>query len=168
LAATSNTEQTTQSAPEENSTRYPSEDLQLVRVRDTQIFPRELFEDTADELMDEATVNRFYEMGPILGQNPEQIFLALLDPADRTVGILWLTYDPLFNALRIPHVAVLPEYRDGKVVEIATGACQELAQELGVEKLIGATQKMSKHWENLGWRTLNTQLIYQEVKLWVV
>lgn len=127
------------------------------------VFPRELFEDSDDELMDQASIDRLYEYTDVAGL-PGNLVYALVDPDRKIVaGILWFIVDPIFSALNCRLIAVLPEYRDGNVAALATQTMHEQARASGLTRLLGATRYLSGNWRRLGWEPLESQVIYQPV-----
>lgn len=127
------------------------------------VFPRELFEDSNDELMDQASIDRLYEYTDVAGL-PGNLVYALVDPDRQLVaGILWFIVDPIFSVLNCRFVSVLPEYRDGNVAALATQTMHEQARASGLTRLLGATRSLSDSWRRLGWEPLESQVIYQPV-----
>jgi len=162
--ATSNTEQITQSEHERHLASSPLEDLTLVKLTDLRQVPERLLGDlTNEEIADEDSVNRCYEFGAQIAQDPSNICLGLKDGDDDTVGFIWLITDPIQQSLFCRFLAIDEDYRGGHFVEYTTAVMQELARELGIKHLLGCTVRMSDKWRNLGWNTLDTQLIHQEV-----
>jgi hypothetical protein len=139
--------------------------LRPVRVYSFDVFPRQLFEDSADEFYFKYPdiIDRTYEYGKQICSDPSQVILALVDDEKEVQGILWLRIDIIYNALTCVFVSVFPEYRNNSIAKDGTEFMKRIARKFEIDKLLGSTIKDTTVWGQLGWEPVKTRLIKLDV-----
>lgn len=142
-----------------------AENLELVRLRNFENIPRELFSDSADEMfnLDPKSIDRLYQWGNIICSDPYQLVFGFVNEKNEVCGIFWLVIDLIYNALNCRFISVLPEYRNNTVMRWATSYMQEIAEDLKLDRLLGCTAKDTTAWKKLGWEVMQTRLIIQNL-----
>jgi len=136
--------------------------MELVRTDTFKNIPRVLFEDSADEFYKGDVIDRLYFHDSILNNSPTTMVFEMRD-GSKVVGVLWLTVNFVLNALVCRFVSVLPEYR-GDISYRIDKFMTALARSFDLDRIYGATQMDTTHWESFGWEVAGTRTIYKEVQ----
>lgn len=141
-----------------------ADELTLVLTNTFENIPRELFEDSADEFLDDAAISRLYECDKFLNSTPYSMVFELRNDIGEVCGVMWIVVDPVLNALYCRFISVFKEYRDGSIATLVDRVMTDIAKHAGLDRLFGVTQKDTSYWQTYGWKLANTRMITKEVK----
>jgi len=91
-------------------------DLKFVRTFGFDLIPRYLFEQVKE--IDEATIDRIYKFGPLIGASPLTLLYVLVDEVNKIKGVLWAEVNLIDAIIFIRLLSVDKQYQslDGQLL----------------------------------------------------
>ncbi len=112
--------------------------LKYVKVKDLSIIPRHLFEQVKPREFDP---DQLYAWGPIILQNPLNLFGAFIDKEMTIRGILWSSFNPLDQKLHVHILSVDKEYFGRGILKEAEGILKKNKKKLNAKGIRFSTSR---------------------------
>ncbi|KKM00702.1 hypothetical protein LCGC14_1801790 [marine sediment metagenome] len=112
------------------------EDLTFIRLTQPDQFrliPPELFEQVKED--PDVIVENLYKFGPEQLNSQLTFLYIMVDPEDKTKGVLWAGVNEFTNILEVSILSVDKEYQDGKSPKIVLEFLQKLQKILNLSKI---------------------------------